>query len=251
MVAVFGVWFGQLQWRTHLLGYETFTHRNIPTVLLAGYGGDAWTYNGMMQRYASAQIAHGALRINVSKSGKFTITQTGKLTDNPLVQVLFADNKNFRGEQAQLLPVLATLKAKYHWRQMNLVGHSMGGGVALNTLLAITGKTEYPQVAKFVGIASPFTGLGKTSDPKRVAALTTQLRQLPAGLSILNLAGDVFGTGGDLEVASPTVFGLKQALPNNIRYRQVLISGDILTSEHSFLHENAQVDGLIAHFLWQ
>ena len=249
LVGGLGLWFGQLQWQTHQLGEEKFQQSDVPTVMLAGYGGNQWTYNGMIQRLTSAHIAHLALKITVAADGKLTIERHGKLNKNPLIQVLFVNNKDFRGEQRQLLPVLARLKSHYHVNTMNLMGHSMGGGVGLNTILSAQ-QPQYPQITKFVAIGSPFTGLGKQPDQSRVKALKQQLTALPKQLKMLNLAGDVFGTKGDLEVAAATVW-LKGILPATIDYHQVLISGDILTSEHSFLHENSHVDRLIAQFLWQ
>ncbi|WP_056991932.1 alpha/beta hydrolase [Lacticaseibacillus saniviri] len=250
LLAVMGLWYGQLQYRTHALGNNHFASSNTPTLLLAGYAGNALTYSGFIQRMQSANIAHLALKITVSTSGHISMQRFGTLDDNAMIQVLFDANKDYQKEQAQLPQVLAYLKQR-GVAKVNLVGHSMGGGVGLATILATANKKQYPTIARFVAIGSPFTGLGNTPDKTRVAQLKTSLKQLPAGLKILNIAGDVFGTGGDLEVASATVFGIAPLLPKTVDYRQARITGDVLTAEHSFLHENAQVDQLISQFLWR
>ncbi len=141
LLAVMGLWYGQLQYRTHALGNNHFASSNTPTLLLAGYAGNALTYSGFIQRMQSANIAHLALKITVSTSGHISMQRFGTLDDNAMIQVLFDANKDYQKEQAQLPQVLAYLKQR-GVAKVNLVGHSMGGGVGLATILATANKNN-------------------------------------------------------------------------------------------------------------
>ena len=130
----------------------------IPTLFFHGYSGTENSFKGMLQRLEKNQKAVKELVLIVGADGQ--IQAEGDLSgkaDNPMVQVLFEDNKNNEWNQAEWIKsCLLYLKENEGIDKVNIVGHSMGGVSALRYLGTYGQDTSLPQVQTFTAICAPF-----------------------------------------------------------------------------------------------
>ncbi|KRL02459.1 cell surface hydrolase, membrane-bound [Liquorilactobacillus capillatus DSM 19910] len=214
----------------------------VPTLFIPGYRGNRLSFGGMIFRLDHYGLGTKAMVVRVSTKGKVKFEQRRSLkTKNPLIQVLFANNRDERLEAVQLGKVLTMLKQKYQVKQVNLVGHSSGGNIAFNYLTNTSAKkSQAPQVMKFVNIATTFPG--KEKDGKK----------LDPQLSILNIAGNIWNFRTDGGIPLDRDMALKKIVKPYIKsYQAKIISGSPLTTYHSMLHENGEVDRAVAVFLFK
>src|SRR5690625_5821360 len=77
--------------------------------------------------------------------------------EQPYIQVVFEDNRSsFEDTSGWLSQVLAHLKKEYNVESVNLVGHSMGGVVALKYIEDYQDEKKYNQNKKLITMSSPF-----------------------------------------------------------------------------------------------
>ncbi|KRM96121.1 cell surface hydrolase, membrane-bound [Liquorilactobacillus aquaticus DSM 21051] len=213
-----------------------------PTLFIPGYMGNRVSFGGMIFRLDHYGLGTKTMIIHVSADGKIHFNQKASLkSKNPLIQVLFENNRNEQVEAVQLGKVLIELKRKYNVPRVNLVGHSSGGNIVYDYLINKTSKkSQAPQVIKFVNIATTFPGLkesGKKLDPE---------------LSILNIAGNIWGQKTDGGIPLNKDLYLEKIVKPYVKdYRAKVIKGSPLTAYHSMLHENGEVDREIAMFLFE
>ncbi|MGX7131962.1 alpha/beta fold hydrolase [Enterococcus songbeiensis] len=244
----------------------TQTKTAIPTIFFHGYSGGPSSFGGMIARFEKADIAEQVLQLRVSPSGK--ITEKGTWTgekENPLIQVLFEDNKNNEWQQAEWIKSCLTyLSTTYGITKVNLVGHSMGGVSSLRYLES--GETaDLPEVQKFVAIGAPFNDFLDTSTSQSIKDLMENgpseisaryqdyqgmIQQLPTTIDFLVMGGQLSKeelTDGTVPLTSAlAISGLVTAHGNNVQTE--IVTGNNV--QHSQLHENKQVDQLIEKFLW-
>lgn len=242
----------------------------IPTLLIHGYQGTAYSYHSMIGRMEKRQAAKREMVLTVHTDG--TVDAQGKLSgkkDNPLVQVLFEDNVNNEWNQASWLKsVLLYLKDKQKVDTVNLVGHSMGGVDIYRYLGTYPKKDDLPTVAKYVAIGAPLNDFTDTSTRQSLEDLLTkgpsvassryqdfkamiEQNQLSSDLPVLLIAGQLdkktFSDGTVPTTSALSVYPLLKDNGFNIHYQ--IVYGQ--NAQHSMLHENPKVDQLIENFLWQ
>lgn len=237
----------------------------IPTLFIHGYSGTENSFSGMMKRMEKNDFAKKELMMKVSPAG--TVTMTGQLSgkkDNPMIQVLFEDNKNTEWSQAQwLYNCLAALK-KVGVDKVNLVGHSMGGVSGLRYLMTYPHDDTQPQVIKFVAIGAPFNDFLDTSETQSIQELLKngpneyssryQDYQNLAGnldkkIQILLLAGQLNqNTFNDETVPTTSALSVNALLSQTNKVSTQIFYG--ANAQHSQLHENKEVDKAVADFLW-
>jgi uncharacterized alpha/beta hydrolase family protein len=264
----------QLNTGTNETATTTTTNQNpvektaVPTLFIHGYSGNEHSFGGMIQRLEVKGEAKKELILTVSNDGQ--ISAEGSLSgekDNPMVQVLFEDNKNNEWNQAEWIrSALVYLKEQFQVEKINLVGHSMGGVSSLRFLGAYGQDASLPAVEKFVAIGAPFNEFDETPNMESV---TNELKNGPINKSgryqeyqqtVANIPAsvDVFLIGGQLsetDLSDGTV-PLASALAvnallsqNGNRVQTEIIEGQ--EAQHSQLHENLDVDKLVGEFLWE
>lgn len=241
--------------------------QNIPTVFIHGYSGGKRSFGGMISRLEKKNEATASLVATIAPNGE--ITYRGNYdpkAKNPLIQVLFEDNKNTDGEQIIWIRTLfLSLKENYQIDNLNAVGHSLGG-VSLTSYITQTGSNpDYPHLNKLVIIAAPLNGLvigengvtdydltpsGPKTETPNFESLRELKQQIPSDLSVLTIAGDKEdGTKSDGSVSVASALSARFIYQDVIAdYREMTFTG--LTAAHSLLHENKGVDAAVAEFLW-
>ncbi|WP_416207849.1 alpha/beta fold hydrolase [Enterococcus sp. HY326] len=244
---------------------EIITKTNEPTIFFHGYSGTINSFKSMISRIETDGYATKELVLTVATDGSITSEGTYTNTENnPIVQVLFADNKNNEWNQAEWVKdVLEYLQTTYNVQAVNIVGHSMGGVSAFRYLTAYGYDTTLPKVTKFVGIGAPFNDFLDTSSSQTIDELLANgpteksQRYLDYAAGITNVAADIpvlllAGQMSETDLSDETVpltsalapFQLLQTNGNSVSY-QIFMG-----IQHSQLHEEPAVDQVVEKFLW-
>lgn len=239
----------------------------VPTLFIHGYGGTARSFKGMLSRFEENSWGKNELTLTVQPDG--IISEIGEWkneSNNPMIQVLFADNKNNEWNQAEWIKdVLTYLKTVYQINEVNLVGHSMGGVSSFRYLVTYGNEKTLPIVTNFVAIGAPFndflsgneeqslndlTQNGPLVSSERYNDFTTRIKQYPKMTKMLNIVGNLQdGSEGDGTVSVRSGLSIGYLMQTTeMNYREEIVTGS--QASHSQLHENTQVDELVADFIW-
>ncbi|OJG75086.1 hypothetical protein RV12_GL001691 [Enterococcus quebecensis] len=240
----------------------------IPTLFIHGYSGGNNSFGRMIKRMEGDGLTKKELVLTVSAEGE--VEAKGKLTgkeNNPSIQVLFKDNKSNEWNQAEWIKnCLLYIRDTYGIKEVNLVGHSMGGASSLRYLTTFGEDQSLPKINRFVGIASPFNNFvelsnGETIDgvidngpavqSERYADYVNGIEKVSKDMKALIIAGDV-EDGSLSDEAVPvadalSVVSLFKTHGNEVQEK--IFYGK--SAQHSQLHENTEVDQLVANFLWK
>lgn len=243
---------------------------DIPTLFIHGYKGGKYSFGRMIDRLDSQDNGEKELVLTISSTGEVTEKQnTLKGTfkeNNPMIQVLFEDNKNHEWNQASWLrETLLYLHEKYDVSRVNMVGHSMGGVSILRYLTQYGEEDELPKVNRFIAIGSPFNDFqdtfgtqtlaellkeGPNQESERFELYASELESRGYPVETLLIAGELSEqdhSDGTVPVSSAlSVYSLLLNKGYDVSY-------DVMKgkqAQHSRLHENEQVDEKVIDFLW-
>ena len=218
----------------------------------------------MIQRLEDSTQKELTLTLDVNGQ----VQADGELTkkaDNPIVQVLFADNKNNEWNQTEWIKACLTyLQSTYGIDKVNIVGHSMGGVSGMRYLATYGQDQSLPQVQKFVALGAPFNEFEENSTQslndmlKNGPAVTTSRYQdyqqlignVPTTTQFLLVGGQLSETDasdGTVPLSSAlAVYALLKQNGNPVEEK--VVEGE--NAAHSMLHENQEVDRLVQQFVW-
>lgn len=251
------------------LNSRDYIQSSIPTLFFHGYGSSANAEKHMAEAARKAGVTQTIITATVDNHAQVTLK--GEITKdaiNPIVMVEFKDNRNANyaqdGEYAAA--VVRELQARYGFRKMNFVAHSMGNMSILFYLLEHARNEELPQLQKQVNIANHVNGLEGMDLPANLTILDNHTGQ-PSAMSdsyqkllglreiypqdqvdVLNIYGD-FKNESDGSVLNVSSRSLKYLVIDNAKsYQEKRVTGSL--AQHSQLHENPEVDRLLIDFLW-
>ena len=251
------------------LNSRDYIQSSIPTLFFHGYGSSANAEKHMAEAARKAGVTQTIITATVDSHAQVTLK--GEITKdaiNPIVMVEFKDNRNANyaqdGEYAAA--VVRELQARYGFRKMNFVAHSMGNMSILFYLLEHARNEELPQLQKQVNIANHVNGLEGMDLPANLTILDNHTGQ-PSAMSdsyqkllglreiypqdqvdVLNIYGD-FKNQSDGSVLNVSSRSLKYLVIDNAKsYQEKRVTGPL--AQHSQLHENPEVDRLLIDFLW-
>lgn len=246
------------------------TENEQPTFYLHGYGGSARSTDSMIKAAREQKNATQVLTATVRKNGSVALQGRWLAkTTRPIVQVVFEDNRNsdYQQDSEWFKNVLVAVNQQYHFKQFNVVAHSMGNLTAGYYLLNHVTDKKLPRMAKMVNIAGHFDGIigmddqpnqnqiEKDGKPQKMNATYRQLvglrKQLPAkSISVLNIYGDLGdGTHSDGRVSNVSSQSLRYLVtPGAKSYQEQRFTGK--KAQHSQLHENHGVNQTVLAFLW-
>ncbi|MQS98164.1 alpha/beta hydrolase [Companilactobacillus halodurans] len=247
-----------------------FVQNSTPTLFFHGYGSSFNAETHMTEAAKKAGVTRKIIRVNVSSNGYVKII--GSISNkaiNPIIEVNFDNNKmtNYHTQGEWVKNVIKALQKEYKFKQINLVGHSMGNMAINFYILDNAGKKDFPKINKIVDIAGHYNGLlgvndkvnrMKLSENGKPDKMTKAYRELlklrkiyPTNIDVLNIYGDKNdGTHSDGRVSNASTKSLKYLVKTRAHsYREEKIVGKM--AQHSKLHENKQVDKLLINFLWK
>lgn len=246
---------------------KTSPAEEIPTFFFHGYAGTKNSFKTMIQRLEKKEQAKLTTQIIVTKDGELHIKKKKSTSKRPLIQVIFEENKRSISNQEQWITSIFIWAKKQGMTKINVIGHSMGGVSSLHTLLNQPEK-NFPEVSHFISLGANFNSYEKQeldetasqmleNGPRNQTAFFKQLHQqlihFPKHTQWLNIGGlikegDV--NEGDGIVPLNSALGLTAfAHQNKLNYQYAIIKGPL--AQHSMLHENPEVDALVAQFLWK
>ena len=255
--------------QTRELNSSDYIQSRTPTLFFHGYGSSANAEKHMAEAARKAGVTQTIITATVDRHAQVTLKgDIPKDAVNPIVMVEFADNRNANyaqdGEYASA--VVRELQARYGFKKMNFVAHSMGNMSILFYLLEHAQNEELPQLQKQVNIANHVNGLEGMDLPANLTILDSKTGQ-PSAMSdsyqkllglreiypqdqvdVLNIYGDLKNEsdGSVLNVSSRS---LKYLVIDNAKsYQEKRVTGPL--AQHSQLHENPEVDRLLIDFLW-
>lgn len=247
---------------------KSYVQAQTPTLFVHGFGSSYHAEEHMVKSAQKAGVTKSVIRADIAPDGKVTLV--GKLADNaknPIVEVNFEDKKTEIAAK-DVKSVVEKLQKNYHFKKINLVGHSVGNLAIANYINENYNNQSLPTINKVVSIAGHYNGwLGekvgreakiknkKTGEPDIFAPGFKKLLPLrkhyPRQIEVLNVYGDLKDgskTDGSVSVASAQTY--KYLINNRAKsYREIEIDGKM--GQHSKLHENAEVDQALISFLWK
>ncbi|MGT2940289.1 alpha/beta hydrolase [Streptococcus cristatus] len=255
--------------QTKELNSSDYIQSRTPTLFFHGYGSSANAEKHMVEAARQAGVTQTIITATVDSHAQVTLKgDIPKDAVNPIVMVEFTDNRNANyaqvGEYAAA--VVRELQARYGFKKMNFVAHSMGNMSILFYLLEHAQNEELPQLQKQVNIANHVNGLEGMDLPANLTILDNHTGQ-PSAMSdsyqkllglreiypqdqvdVLNIYGD-FKNESDGSVLNVSSRSLKYLVIDNAKsYQEKRVSGPL--AQHSQLHENPEVDRLLIDFLW-
>ena len=255
--------------QTRELNSSDYIQSRTPTLFFHGYGSSANAEKHMAEAARKAGVTQTIITATVDSHAQVTLKgDIPKDAVNPIVMVEFADNRNANyaqdGEYASA--VVRELQARYGFKKMNFVAHSMGNMSILFYLLEHAQNEELPQLQKQVNIANHVNGLEGMDLPANLTILDSKTGQ-PSAMSdsyqkllglreiypqdqvdVLNIYGD-FKNQSDGSVLNVSSRSLKYLVIDNAKsYQEKRVTGPL--AQHSQLHENPEVDRLLIDFLW-
>lgn len=255
--------------QTKGLNSRDYIQSSTPTLFFHGYGSSANAEKHMVEAARQAGVTQTIITATVDSHAQVTLKgDIPKNAVNPIVMVDFKDNRNANyaqdGEYAAA--VVRELQARYGFKKMNFVAHSMGNMSILFYLLEHAQNEELPQLKKQVNIANHVNGLEGMDLPANLTILDNHTGQ-PSAMSdsyqkllglreiypqdqvdVLNIYGD-FKNQSDGSVLNVSSRSLKYLVIDNAKsYQEKRVTGPL--AQHSQLHENPEVDRLLIDFLW-
>ena len=244
-----------------------FVSQSTPTLFIHGWGSSYHAEEKMVQAAKKAGVTKTVVIANVDIYGQVTLKGTwDKNAKNPIVEVNFENNKNVNAvmESQYIKTVVQTLQAKYNFKKINFVGHSMGNSAILYYLRDNANDSSLPKLNKEVALAAFPNGLvdempsDVTLDQDGKPSVTAGdfnnflvLRETyPKDAKVLNIYGDVLdGTESDGYVPVKSAKTLRYLVsPRVSSYQEKEITGKM--GQHSKLHNNKTVNKLLIKFLW-
>lgn len=250
------------------LNKAKYIQSRTPTIFFHGYGSSANAETHMTNAAKKAGVTKTVILADVDQNGHVTLVgKIPKNAINPIVKVNFADNRNadYDTDAKYAKAVVSKLQKTYHFKKMNMVGHSMGNMAINFYMLANAEDKTLPQLQKQVDIAGHFDGIknydlpqnltinAKTGQPNAMTAAYKRLLKLQERypkdqVDVLNLYGDK-GDGSDDIVTNDSSRTLKYLIGERAKsYQEHRFTGKL--AGHSKLHENPQVDKFLINFLW-
>ncbi|RSJ82690.1 alpha/beta hydrolase [Streptococcus cristatus] len=256
--------------QTREVNSSDYIQSRTPTLFFHGYGSSANAEKHMVEAARQAGVTQTIITATVDSHAQVSLKgEIPKDAINPIVMVEFEDNRNANyaqdGEYAAA--VVRKLQARYGFKKMNFVAHSMGNMSILFYLLEHAQNEELPQLQKQVNIANHVNGLEGMDLPANLTILDNHKGQ-PSAMSdsyqkllglreiypqdqvdVLNIYGD-FKNQSDGSVLNVSSRSLKYLVIDNAKsYQEKRVTGPL--AQHSQLHENPEVDRLLIDFLWR
>nr|WP_208422896.1 alpha/beta hydrolase [Latilactobacillus fragifolii] len=250
-----------------------YVQSHTPTLFFHGGGSNYHAEEYMVNAAVKAGVTKTVVRAFVDQNGKVTLK--GHLSGqaiNPIVEVNYADNRSvdFKQYGQYATNVVRKLETVYHFKQINMVGHSAGNISLIYYELLNGNKANMPKIKRQVDIAGHFAGLKFANVPPAIRQPShlqldkkgrphpmnasyremTKVRQLYAKkqLAVLNIIGDV-GDQTDGTVANVSTRSLKYLVQPGVSHYEVMkVNGK--QAQHSKLHHNQQVNRKLIQFIW-
>lgn len=247
---------------------KEYVNSTTPTFFFHGWGSSYHAEQYMANGARNAGVTNTIIWANVSKNGHVTFHgNISKGARNPIIEVNLTDNKaDYTTDGHYVYDVVKAANDKWHFRKMNMVGHSMGNLDIAYYLLQHDQDQHLPKLEHQVAIAGHFNGgigfgypkgteLKSNSEPTKRENHFTELTKLrstyPRNAKVLNIYGDIKdGTRSDSQVPIDSAKTLKYLVGDRAAsYQEKEFTG--ANARHSSLHHNAKVNRVLINFLWR
>ena len=182
---------GKSQQKTQL-DHTNYLQNTRPTLFFHGYGSSANAEKHMTDAAKKAGVTETVITANVATDGQVKLTGTiPKGAVNPIIKVEYQNNRTPDPKVIShyAYQVVKKLQETYHFKEMNVVAHSMGNMSVLYYLLEHGSDENLPKIVKQVAIANHVAGLEGMNLPQglvldaqtgKPSAMNEQYQQLLA-----------------------------------------------------------------------
>lgn len=250
--------------------YQSNDKKQVATLFMHGYGGTNNSEKYMVNQVRKS-VTKDVVTLYVLSNGEVQFSgKISKKSKNPIIKILFEDNKNgdIMQNAQNIKNVLTKMKSKYNIDNYNFVAHSMGNLSFAYFMKYYGNDKQLPQLQKEVNIGGTYNGVlnlnekvneitvDKDGKPSKMNVDYEKLLGLKdvyknKNIEVLNIYGDLKdGTHSDGRVSNSSSRSLKYLLGNSPKtYKESEYKGE--KAQHSALHHNKEVSDEIINFLWQ
>ncbi|MBD5069781.1 MAG: alpha/beta hydrolase [Lactobacillus sp.] len=242
--------------------HSNLEYSDVPTLLIPGWGGNAWTYRKLITSYQKQNVAQKTMTIHVTPTGKVKVKGTVAKKKNALIQLIFDWNytKDYQPQTVWLISVLKVLHDKYHVTRLNIVAHSWGGSAFVHAMANSKSLQREISFPKVILLGTPVDeGVDesvsytkkkkkKTTDQNYEQLIKKFQKFSPAStITFYNLMGSIDGEQTDGSVPNVQSMFLKNLLHSDwARYYQAVYAN----TDHTALHQRKKILENIMQILW-
>lgn len=239
----------------------------IPTIYVHGFRGGDYTTNKMVLSAQKATRTHTFLKVLVNWHGELTFEGHWSTDPNPLIQIIFEDKWMPTLQIVNWLDTtLPKLMTKFHFREYNAVGHSIGATALVRLEMRNHNNANFPKLNKLVLVAGPFDGVVVFGDWPNInqllpsgrplfinphyLQLLLNRRRFSDTVSVLNIYGNIDDASNtDKYISVISAKSIRYILEPTVKsFHEVEIHGK--DAEHSKMHDDQQVLKIINCFLF-
>lgn len=224
-----------------------------PTIFIPGWGGNAWTYNGMLRWFSRQGYATKVLTVKVDWTGTPHFSGAWPQTaENPTIQILFEHNftLDYQQQIGWITRILRELKQRYGVTHYNAVAHSWGGSAIVQSLVRYGDQADLPRLKRLVLLGAPVEEgpvKGGVDPAYRQLLAARQHLWANAGAEIHNVYGLLAGRLTDGEVPVHQVTALRRVVAGTpVQY----VEHPVVNIGHGRLHSALRMWRLVAQLLW-
>lgn len=237
-----------------------------PTFYIHGYSSSIKAEEFLAKEAVKSGACKQVIKAEVDSRGHVRLSEKlSRKAKNPLVLVGFKDNRNlnYNRDAWYAYQAIRAVKRSQNFKQMNLIGHSMGNATISYMLINYGQKKSFPKLKRMVSIAGHYNGVRgqglKTSKDRkngRPFKLSSNyrhllvLRKIFPKARVLNIYGDLEdGSHSDGRINNSSTLSMRYLVKARAKsYREKKFTGPM--AQHSRLRENPKVLKTVVKFLW-
>lgn len=239
----------------------------VPIIYFHGFRGGDYTTRVMVKQALKDKDSEQFLKVTADLLGNFKLEGTWTGDRQPIVQVAFRQRiVGIYAIDYYLSFVLPFLAKRYHFKTYTAVAHSLACPCVIRTEMKHSRSKQFPHLNKCAFVAGSFDGVTYLGDIPNVNVLNEKgrptmmnphylyllwhRRRFNPNISVLNIYGNVLNkTNTDRFISVVSAKSIRYILaPQAHFYQEIEVRGE-KWAEHSWMHDNPFVIGIIDKFI--
>lgn len=239
----------------------------VPIIYFHGFRGGDYTTKVLVEQALKDKQNKKFLKVTADLFGNFKLEGTWTNDRQPIIQVVFRQRiVGIYGIDYYLSFILPFLAKRYGFKTYTAVAHSLACPCVIRTEMKHSNNKNFPHLDKCAFIAGPFDGVTYLGDIPNVNVLNEKGRptmmnphylyllfrrkRFNSNISVLNIYGNVLdNTNTDKFISVVSAKSIRYILAPNAHFYQEVEIRDKKNAEHSWMHDNPFVIGIIDKFI--